>query len=144
MTSVAQLLKQKESTLWSIAPEQTVYSALQLMAEKDVGALLVIQQGKLVGIFSERDYARKLILMGKFSKETAVSELMTQDVLYVGPEHNLENCMVLMSNKRIRHLPVIDRGEILGIVTIGDAVKQIIRDREHTIHQLENYISGGY
>lgn len=144
MTTVDKLLKAKSNELWTIAPDSTVYSALQLMSEQDVGALLVLDEGNLVGIFTERDYARKLILKGKFSKETTVDELMTSQVLYVGPKNTIENCMVLMTNKRVRHLPVIDNGKLTGIITIGDAVKQIISDQEHTIHQLENYISGGY
>ena len=144
MTSVEKLLKTKGSDTWSIAPQATVYEALQKMSDKDVGAVLVIDEGTLVGIFTERDYARKLILRGKLSRNTAVSEMMTQDVLYVDPQNSIEDCMVLMTNKRVRHLPVMDDGKLVGIVTIGDAVKQIISEQESTIEQLEKYIAGGY
>jgi len=144
MTSVEKLLKTKGSDTWSIAPQATVYEALQKMSDKDVGAVLVIDEGTLVGIFTERDYARKLILRGKLSRNTAVSEMMTQDVLYVEPQNSIEDCMVLMTNKRVRHLPVMDDGKLVGIVTIGDAVKQIISEQESTIEQLEKYIAGGY
>jgi len=144
MTSVEKLLNTKGSETWSIAPQATVYEALQKMSDKDVGAVLVIDEGTLVGIFTERDYARKLILRGKLSRNTAVSEMMTQDVLYVEPQNSISDCMVLMTNKRVRHLPVMDDGKLVGIVTIGDAVKQIISEQESTIEQLEKYIAGGY
>jgi len=144
MISVEKLLKIKGSETWSIAPQATVYEALQKMSDKDVGAVLVIDEGTLVGIFTERDYARKLILRGKLSRNTAVSEMMTQDVLYVEPQNSISDCMVLMTNKRVRHLPVLDAGQLVGIVTIGDAVKQIISEQESTIDQLEKYIAGGY
>jgi CBS domain-containing protein len=144
MTSVEKLLNNKSKEIWSIAPDATVYDALQKMAEKDAGALLVIEQGNLVGIFTERDYARKLILKGRFSRDTAVSELMTHEVLYVEPNNTIEDCMVMMTAKRVRHLPVMDEGKLAGIVTIGDIVKQIIWEQESTIHELEKYITGGY
>ena len=114
------------------------------MAEKDVGALLVVDEGKLVGIFSERDYARKVILKGKSSKDTAVSALMTHEVLYVEPQNTVEDGMALMTAKRIRHLPVMENEELVGIVTIGDVVSRVISDREFTIQQLEKYITGSY
>lgn len=144
MTTVAKLLGNKGSEVWSIAPEASVYEALQKMFEKDAGALLVLDQGKLVGIFTERDYARKLILQGKFSKDTAVSELMTYEVLYVELHNTVQDCMVLMTARRVRHLPVIDDGELVGIVTIGDVVKQVMSEQTSTIAQLEKYIAGGY
>jgi len=144
MANVETLLKIKGNHTWSISPQATVYEALQKMADKEAGALLVIEDEKLVGIFTERDYARKLILKGRFSRDTAVSELMTQDVLYVEPHNSIEDCMVLMTNKRVRHLPVMDNEQLVGIVTIGDVVKQIISNQESTIAQLENYIAGGY
>ena len=144
MTSVEQLLKFKGSQTWSVAPQATVYEALQKMSEKETGALLVIDQGNLVGIFTERDYARKLILKGKFSKDTAVRELMTQNVLYVEPQNSIIDCMRLMTKNRVRHLPVIDNEQLVGIVTIGDVVRQIISEQESTIEQLEKYITGGY
>lgn len=144
MTTIGQLLKTKGNEIWSIAPQATIYEALQVMSEKDVGALLVVHKGDVVGIFSERDYARKLILKGKFSRDTSVEELMTRKVLYVGPESTIEDCMALMTAKSVRHLPIIKNERLIGIVTLGDVVKQIISDREFTIHQLENYISGSY
>ena len=144
MTTIGQLLKTKGNEIWSIAPQAAIYEALQVMSEKDVGALLVVHKGDVVGIFSERDYARKLILKGKFSRDTSVEELMTRKVLYVGPESTIEDCMALMTAKSVRHLPIIKNERLIGIVTLGDVVKQIISDREFTIHQLENYISGSY
>ena len=142
MTYVEQLLKTKGNEIWSIAPQATVYEALQIMSEKDVGALLVLDKGNLVGIFSERDYARKLILKGRFSKDTTVGELMTREVLYIESQSTIEDCMALMTAKRVRHLPVLENERLIGIVTIGDVVKQIISDREFTIQQLERYIKG--
>ena len=144
MYTVRQLLQAKGNKVWTIPPDLTVYQALQSMAEKNVGALLVVQDRKVVGMFSERDYARKVILQGKSSKTTTVGELMTREVLYVGPDDTIENCMALMTAKRTRHLPVLDEGELVGIVSIGDVVKEIISDREFTIRELERYITGGY
>ena len=141
-TYVEQLLKTKGNEIWSIAPQATVYEALQIMSEKDVGALLVLDKGNLVGIFSERDYARKLILKGRFSKDTTVGELMTREVLYIESQSTIEHCMALMTAKRVRHLPVLENERLIGIVTIGDVVKQIISDQEFTIQQLERYIKG--
>ncbi len=143
MATVRQLLRTKGNEIWSVAPQATVYEALQIMSEKDVGALLVLDKGNLVGIFSERDYARKLILKGRFSKDTTVTELMTHEVLYVEPQSTIEDCMALMTAKRIRHLPVLEKERLIGIVTIGDVVKQIISDQEFTIRQLGTYITGG-
>ncbi len=142
MDTVGQLLKTKGNEIWSIAPQATVYEALQIMSEKDVGALLVLDKGNLVGIFSERDYARKLILKGRFSKDTTVGELMTREVLYIESQSTIEHCMALMTVKRVRHLPVLENERLIGIVTIGDVVKQIISDQEFTIQQLERYIKG--
>ena len=142
MTYVEQLLKTKGNEIWSIAPQATVYEALQIMSKKDVGALLVLDKGNLVGIFSERDYARKLILKGRFSKDTTVGELMTREVLYIESQSTIEHCMALMTAKRVRHLPVLENERLIGIVTIGDVVKQIISDQEFTIQQLERYIKG--
>ena len=144
MATVRELLKAKGKEIWSITPQATAYEALQVMAEKDVGALLVLDKDNLVGIFSERDYARKVILKGKFSKETPVSELMTREVLYISPQSPIEDCMALMTAKRIRHLPVLENEKLIGIVTIGDVVRQIISDQEFTIEQLGKYITGGY
>ena len=144
MRSVEKLLQIKGNQTWSLDPQATVYEALQLMSEKEVGAILVLEKGEVVGIFTERDYARKLILKGKFSKDTAVRELMTQEVLYVDPHNTIDDCMVLMTNNRVRHLPVLDNGQLVGIVSLGDMVKHIISDQESTIAQLEKYITGSY
>lgn len=144
MTTIKEFLAEKDGNTWTISPDATVYEALERMLEKDVGGLLVLQDDKLVGIFTERDYARKLILKGRFSKDTVVADLMTKNVLYLGPENTIQDCMMLMTDKRLRHIPVLEDGKLIGIVTIGDVVKQIISEQEYTIHQLENYISGGY
>ena len=144
MTTVDKLLSIKTKEIWSLAPSDSVFEALEMMADKNVSGLLIVKDEKLVGIFTERDYARKLILKGKFSKDTEVGDLMTKNVLYVEPNNTIEDCMKLMTDKRIRHLPVMDEGQLIGIVTIGDLVKQIISEQETTIHQLENYISGSY
>ena len=140
--NVSNLLQSKKSEILSVSPDQSVYEALQLMAEKNIGAVLVTSNKKLVGILSERDYARKIILKGKTSKETKVEEIMTSQVLYVSTDKSVEDCMAIMSEKHIRHLPVIDNGELLGIISIGDVVKAIISEKEFAIKQLENYISG--
>lgn len=143
MATVKKILEAKGYDIWSIAPQATVYEALQIMSEKNVGALLVIDSGDLVGIFSERDYARKLILKGKFSKDTLVEELMTAEVIYIEPHSTVEDCMALMTAKRIRHLPVMDNEQLIGIVTIGDVGKRIISDQEFTIRQLGKYVTSG-
>ncbi len=137
---VSQILKTKGNKIWSIAPQETAYKALQLMSEKNLGALLVIDEGKVVGIFTERDYARKVILKGKSSKTTSVSELMTKEVLYVNPETSVENCMSLMTEKRVRHLPVMKKKHLVGVVTQGDVVKQLIADQKFENEELERYI----
>ena len=142
MTTVKQILQEKESKLWIIHPDLAVFEALKIMADNNIGALLVVSKKNLVGIFSERDYARKVILQGKSSKDTAVSEIMITNVVYGRPDQSVEECMALMTDKRIRHLPVLDQGDLTGIISIGDVVKTIISDQEFTIQQLENYISG--
>ena len=144
MSTVRELLTIKGHDIWSIAPQAMAYEALQLMSEKDVGALLVVVKGKLVGIFSERDYARKVVLEGRSSRDTQVAQLMSHEVLYVGPQNTTEDCMALMTAKRVRHLPVMENNRLIGIVTIGDVVKQVIADRQFAIDQLEKYITGGY
>ena len=145
MHTIGQLLESKGYDIWSIAPQAPTYEALQIMSEKDVGALLVIDdEGKLVGIFSERDYARKVILKGKSSKDTTVGELMTDVVFSIDPQDTIQDCMALMTTKRIRHLPVIKNERLIGIVTIGDVVNYIISSQELTIQQLERYIGEGY
>lgn len=142
--TIGQLLQTKGSNIWSIEPQATVYRALQIMAEKNVGALLVIDRDRLVGIFSERDYARKIILKGKSSKDTSVSGLMTPEVFYINTNATLEECMALMTAKHIRHLPVLENKQLVGIVTLGDVVQQIIAEQKFTIRELEKYITGGY
>lgn len=144
MYTVRHLLQEKGNQVWSIAPQAAVYEALQVMADKNVGALLVIESGNVAGMFTERDYARKVVLQGRSSKTTTVGELMTKDVLYVSPDDTIENCMAIMTDKRLRHLPVMENGKLTGIVSIGDVVKAIISDREFTIRELERYITGGH
>jgi len=142
MITISRLLQQKGSSLYTISPDATIYEALQLLAEKNIGALPVVESGSLVGIFSERDYARKVVLKGKTSKDTLVYELMTSRVYYVKPQRSIDDCMRLMSDKHIRHLPVLDFGRLVGIITIGDVVKAIIDQQQRTINDLENYVSG--
>jgi CBS domain-containing protein len=137
---VSHVLKTKGNKIWSIAPQETAYKALQLMSEKNLGALLVIDKGKVVGLFSERDYARKVILKGKSSKTTNVSELMTKEVLYVDPGTSVEDCMSLMTEKCVRHLPVMEKRHLVGVVTQGDVVKQLIADQKFENEELERYI----
>ncbi|MGA9175936.1 MAG: CBS domain-containing protein [Desulfobacterales bacterium] len=142
MRTVEQLLQVKGTDIWSIEPLTTAYNALQIMAEKNVGALLVMEKEKLVGIFSERDYARKVILKEKSSKNTSVGELMTREVIYIDANSTMEESMALMTAKRIRHLPVLKNNQLIGIVTLGDVVRQIISDQQFAIRELEKYITG--
>ena len=144
MTTIAQLLNTKGNQVWSVEPKATIFKALEIMSEKEIGALLVMEDGKLTGIFSERDYARKVILKGKSSKETPVGELMTKKVFYMDPQKTINDCMAMMTAKRIRHVPVIKDNQVMGIVTIGDVVNQIISEQEVTINHLENYITGSH
>ena len=144
MNTVGTVLQAKPASVWSIRPDATAYEALRVMADKDVGALVVLNaEGKLVGVFSERDYARKVILKGRSSKETLVGELMSALVYYVSPAHTINDCMAIMTAKRIRHLPVIDSGKLTGIISIGDVVNSMISEQMTTIRDLENYITGG-
>jgi CBS domain-containing protein len=137
------LASKADRTIHTITPEASVFDALKLMAEKNVGALLVISRGELpVGIFTERDYARKIILMARASKETSVREVMTSPVMYVSPDRTSEECMALMTEYRLRHLPVVDAGKLLGLISIGDLVKDVISEQKFIIQQLERYISG--
>jgi len=142
MKTVKQLLDAKGHNVWIVAPDASVYEALKLMADKDVGALLVLEAGKLVGIISERDYARKVILKGKFSKDTPVHEIMTTRLVYVRPEQTIQECMALMTDQHIRHLPVLAGDELVGLVSIGDLVKAIISEQEFLIQNLQDYIMG--
>ena len=146
MISVSQLLRSREeNNVWTVEPEATVHQALALMADKDIGALLVVKDGKLVGVFSERDFARTAYRTGKDCNTMHVHELMTADVIAIGPEFTLEECMGLVTRERIRHLPVMDNGQLVGIVSIGDLVKAIIDSQKGTIDNLQNYILGeGY
>lgn len=144
MYTVREILQSKDSQLWTIGSGATVFEALEIMAEKNVGSLLVVENEKLQGIFSERDYARGIVLKGKSSKDTSVGELMTKDVMYVAPDDRIKECMALMTSKRVRHLPVYQEGKLIGILSIGDLVKQIISDQEFTIRELEKYITGTY
>jgi CBS domain-containing protein len=143
MINVRDILQDKGKDIWQVKPETSVFEALKLMAEKNIGALLVCDGEKLAGIFSERDYARKVILKGKASKETLVKEIMTSVVVTVRYGQTVEECMSLMTQYRIRHLPVVDGEKLCGVISIGDVVKAIISDQEFTIKQLENYITGG-
>ena len=143
MKTVKQILGVKGSQVLSIEPDALVYDALKFMAEKNVGALLVLEKGRLVGILSERDYARKVILMGKSSLNTPVRDIMTERVMFVRPEQTVEECMALMTEKHIRHLPVLVGDQVEGIVSIGDLVKASLDEKDFMIKQLENYITGG-
>jgi CBS domain-containing protein len=140
MNTVKQLLEGKTTRLLSISPDASVFEALQLMAAKDVGALVVLEGERLAGIFSERDYARKVVLVGKFSKETAVREIMTAKVLCVRPDQTVDQCMALMTDHRIRHLPVLDGSKVIGVISIGDVVKELLSEQQVIISQLESYI----
>lgn len=140
MKLVKHILEIKGYDVWSIAPDAPVFDALKLMADKDVGALVVRDAGRMVGIISERDYARKIILKGKTSKETLVEEVMTSAVIYTTPDEAVETCMALMTEKRVRHLPVLVDDRLIGIVSIGDLLKVILRDQKALIERLEDYI----
>lgn len=142
MTAVRHVLDQKGHQVWSVNPADTVYNAIKMMADKDVGALMVVDGGKIVGIVTERDYARNVFLKGRGSPQTLVGEIMVDNVVCVDPDKSIEESMAIMTARRVRHLPVIKDGELLGIVSIGDLVKSIISDRDFVIEQLEHYIRG--
>jgi CBS domain-containing protein len=140
MKTVKQLLSAKGSQVYSIGPDAKVYDALESMAEKDVGALLVTEGSRLVGVISERDYARKVRLHGKWSQDIPVRDIMTEDVITVDPSRTVEECMALVTQHRVRHLPVCDGERLIGVISIGDLVKEVIADQQETIKQLESYI----
>ena len=140
---ISALLHHKGSALWSIAPEATVFEAIQLMADKNIGSLLVMSGDRLVGMFTERDYTRKIALQGKTSKATRVAEILTSDIISVTPEQTVEECMRLMTENRVRHLPVLEKGKVRGLVSIGDLVNWTISAQDAAIAQMEQYIAGG-
>lgn len=139
---IKDILQHKGNATWSISPDATVFEAIQLMADKNVGALLVLHEGKLIGIISERDYTRKVAIKGRSSKDTAVREIVSGNVICVTPEHSVDDCLRLMTEHRVRHLPVVEGDKIHGVVSIGDLVNHIISAQHSTIHQLETYITG--
>lgn len=142
MKTVRQLLEGKGHEVASISPDKSVYEAMQLMASRNIGSLLVLEAGKPVGILSERDYARKAYMLDKSAKDIPVKEIMTRQVAYVRPDHTNEDCMALITEKRVRHLPVLENNQVIGIISIGDLVKDTISEQEFIIHQLEHYIHG--
>lgn len=143
MRTVRDILNAKGHDVWSVAPDVTVFDTLKVMADRNVGAVLVMEGGRPVGIFSERDYARQVILKGKTSKDTPVREVMSTHVVYVRPTQKIEECMALMTDKRVRHLPVLEDDRVIGIVSIGDVVKAVISEKDFIIEQLATYISSG-
>ncbi len=142
--SVGTLLDRKGRGVFSIAPEASVYSAIEQMAERGIGALVVLQDGRLAGVFSERDYTRKVILAGRSSRETEVGEIMSTDLVTVAPTDGVNHCLRLMTENRVRHLPVVADGFVVGVLSIGDLVKQVIAEQEDTIDHLQSYIAGAY
>lgn len=142
MKTIKQLLDEKGSDIWWIAPRETVFQAIKEMAQKEIGALVVLDQGKLVGIISERDYARKVILKDKASHDTNVDEIMTSPVVCGRLDQTVDECMALITDKRVRHLPIIEQERVVGVISIGDLVKSIIAEQQFVIEQLEHYISG--
>ena len=141
-TSVRQVLEAKGSTTYALPPTATVYEALDLMAKNDVGSVVISEGERLLGMFTERDYARKVILKGRSSKDTLVSELMSVNLLTVSPTQTIDDCMEMITDNRVRHLPVVEKGKLVGIVSIGDVVKAVIADQAKTIQQLSSYIAG--
>jgi len=141
--SVRDVLARKGSGLWSVGPDSTVFEALQTLAARNIGAILVLDGTHLVGILSERDYARQVILKGKTSKETPVREIMTREVVSVGPDQTIDDCMAIMTDKRCRHLPVVVGGDVIGVLSIGDIVKALLEEQRYRIEQLEGYIKSG-
>lgn len=142
MITVAEILNRKGHGVWSVSPDDTVFDAIKMMGEKGVGALTVLKDGVLVGMLSERDYARQVILKGRTSKETKVKEIMTSQIYYTFPDQTADDCMIVMTERRIRHLPVLKDDELIGMISIGDLVKSIIAEQKFIIEQLEHYITG--
>jgi len=142
MQTAVHILNNKGRDVWAVRPDQSVLEALKIMADREVGAVLVMDGDKLIGILSERDYARKVVLAGRSSRESPVRDVMTTQVVCVPPERSVEDCMALMTDNRLRHLPVVDHKRVIGVVSIGDLVKAVIDDREDTIAQLQSYIAG--
>jgi|SRR5690242_6684238 len=140
--TISEILSHKGAQVWSISPEATVFDAIQLMADKNIGALLVTEADRLVGILTERDYTRKVALKGKSSKQTAVKEILSGTVIHVSPDHTVEECMRLMTDHRVRHLPVLEADRLVGVISIGDLVNWIITAQSNTINLLQSYISG--
>jgi len=141
MITVGKLLDRKGHDVWSVGPEDSVFDTIKMMDEKHVGALAVMQQGNLIGIISERDYARQVILKDRTSKQTQVKEIMTRHVYYTYPDQTIDECLVIINERRIRHLPVMDNDKLVGMISVGDVVKEIIKDQKYTIEQLENHLS---
>jgi CBS domain-containing protein len=144
LVPIRTLLRQKSGQVWSIGPDATVYDAIEMLADKGVGALVVLEGDELAGVISERDYARKVILKGHSSKDTLVKDIMTRDVVTVSPQDTVEHCMAIMTDKRIRHLPIVEGGKVVSVISIGDVVKWTISAQEEAIQQLENYVTGKY
>ena len=142
MGTVKNLLQKKGTIVHSVTPDSSVYDALEVLESKNLGALVVVQDGTLIGIFTERDYARKVVLKGRSSKDTCVGDIMTDRPIYVTPENTIDDCMQIMSDKYIRHLPVVDKGTLLGVISIGDVVKYVIEEKNFIIENLEHYIVG--
>lgn len=142
MGNVRNLLQKKGTIVHSITPDSCVYDALEVLEDKNVGALVVVHDGELIGIFTERDYARKVVLKGRSSKDTCIGDIMTDRPIYVSPENTIEDCMQIMTDKYIRHLPVVDKGILLGVISIGDVVRYVIEEKNFIIENLEHYIVG--
>lgn len=141
MITVGKLLDDKGHEVWSVSPEDSVYDTIKMMDEKHVGALAVMEAGNLVGIISERDYARQVILKNRTSKDTKVKEIMTKNVVHISPDQTIDQCLLIINERRIRHLPVLDNDKLVGMISVGDVVKEIIRDQKYTIEQLENNVA---